>query len=81
MILYSEFSKLEKELYEKNEALAILKQKVNHLDNLLQIKDGRISELLRHLKKTTNFNVPKAGGDSLTSRTGDQQKALGDNNE
>lgn len=58
-----------------------MRQKVAHLDNLLQIKDSRIAELLKHMKRMSiQPNVPKSSGDhnsnlSCSGRSGDRSSS------
>ncbi|KAF2897604.1 hypothetical protein ILUMI_08573 [Ignelater luminosus] len=47
------FTRMESELEEKNEAIRILKNKLQHLESLLQIKDERINDLTRQLQQNS----------------------------
>uniref|UniRef100_A0A2A4JXK1 Calponin-homology (CH) domain-containing protein n=1 Tax=Heliothis virescens TaxID=7102 RepID=A0A2A4JXK1_HELVI len=69
VISYDVYCMLKEELKDTKEAAEVLKQKVDHLDNLLKLKDERIDELQNQLERkqsrrkevealTNNLSVP-----------------------
>lgn len=53
---------MQAELAEKNEAITILKNKVDHLENLLNIKEERIKDLSVQLQTIVNQSSrPESG--------------------
>ncbi|KAH1028512.1 hypothetical protein HUJ05_001866 [Dendroctonus ponderosae] len=55
-------NKMEADIMEKNDQLLKLQQKVDHLENMLIIKDERINDLTRQLQAMANGD-----GDKTTS--------------
>ncbi|KAK9889710.1 hypothetical protein WA026_007092 [Henosepilachna vigintioctopunctata] len=53
----SEFEKLEKDLLERDETIQILKQKLEHSENLLKIKEERINDLNTQLENMTETDL------------------------
>ncbi|XP_045473887.1 sperm flagellar protein 1-like [Harmonia axyridis] len=53
----SEYEKLEKSSQEKDDTIQTLNQKVEHLENLVKIKDERISDLTRQLENYANQDM------------------------
>lgn len=56
------FEKLQSDLDEKNEAIEILKNKVDHLENLLGIKEERIKDLNQQLQTIVNSATNRPEG-------------------
>ncbi|XP_044271636.1 sperm flagellar protein 1-like [Tribolium madens] len=62
VITHAAFEKLQADLAEKTEAVSILKNKVDHLENLLNIKEERIKDLSLQLQTIVNQSSrPESG--------------------
>ncbi|EFA09498.1 sperm flagellar protein 1 [Tribolium castaneum] len=62
VITHAAFEKLQADLVEKSEAVTILKNKVDHLENLLNIKEERIKDLSLQLQTIVNQSSrPESG--------------------
>lgn len=48
------FDRMEKDLAEKDEEIAVLNNKVSHLENMIAIKDERIKDLTQQLNTIAN---------------------------
>jgi SMC interacting uncharacterized protein involved in chromosome segregation len=62
MVPTAVLEKMQADLEEKNEAVEILKNKVDHLENLLHIKEERIKDLSVQLQNMANQSArPESG--------------------
>lgn len=55
--IISEIKKLKSEVQMKNEAISILNQKVNHLENLIHMKDKRLKELTTSVERLQTKSI------------------------
>ncbi|CAF4838810.1 unnamed protein product [Pieris macdunnoughi] len=51
VVCYDSYMSLKEEMKDAKESIEVLKQKVEHLDNLLKLKDERIDELQKQLER------------------------------
>lgn len=68
MVAAEMFDKMEKDLLDKDKIIQELKDKVVHLENLLNIKEGRIKDLTQQLQTIVNDSAGHADLNSPKSR-------------
>ncbi|XP_023026928.1 sperm flagellar protein 1 [Leptinotarsa decemlineata] len=64
------FDKMEKDLAVKEETISVLRSKVDHLENLVKIKEERIKDLTQQLQAVVNNNSgSESSSNMLSSKT------------
>ncbi|KAJ8961558.1 hypothetical protein NQ318_014810 [Aromia moschata] len=62
------FEKMEKDIEEKDETINVLNNKIEHLENLIAVKDERIKDLTQQLQTVVNNTASEASLSSPKSR-------------
>lgn len=62
------YDKLSKDILEKEETIAVLKNKIKHLENLLAIKEERIADLIEQHKKLSEADDSNSLSNKLSYR-------------